>query len=618
MNQDLETQMALERAHILASYTQARPAGSPGDTREEAELSLCRLTDHHGFLQEKELPGLSPREAKQHRQETRRADKWVKMLRNWDHYGPSEKMRRRLYKGVPPQVRGQVWALLLDIENVKSSHQGLYEKMKERAQVFSKDIRQIDLDVNRTFRNHIMFRDRYGVGQRALFHVLLAYSVYNPEVGYCQGMSDIVAMLVMFLGEEDAFWALAQLMTLETHAMHGFFAPGFPKLARFQRHHDDIVEKELKGLKKHLDEQGMSAGLYTTKWFLQCFIGRTPFALTLKLWDAYILDGERVLTAMAYTVLRLHRKRLLKLPLEGLQGFLQDTLAQPWALEDEAVLKHLRASMAHLRRRKCDLPPPAGPEEFPKMPLGQEQVSPGPTALLPSPTLETLAGAVGLASPGPATHAEQPGPLLHQAVMKAEQPLREGREPQPLAAPLRPGAPGTPVLSRRPPQRCSSLPNLPGHQGGVCGGPVDMPLRPQPWAPFPSALAGATPMATPHTRPQNISGSPGTRSSQPRKENAGGPRTPFLPWGLCSSWPCVAFDQPSRDPCGPGQSPQPQGPAHAGAPLTASSMGKVDFPRPLEKSLGAERLWAASTVPCLLTLGFVEDGTSARRYKSLT
>ncbi|XP_032722905.1 uncharacterized protein LOC116873258 [Lontra canadensis] len=591
--------------------------------------------------------------------------------------------------------------------------------MKEQAQVFSKDIRQVDLDVNRTFRNHIMFRDRYGIG-------------------WWPGMSDMVAILLMFLCEEDAFWALAQLMTLETHAMHGFFAPGFPKLARFQRHHDDIMEKELKGLKKHLDEQGMSAGVYTTKWFLQCFIGRvrlprqtrsltctrpwaqgkpelsltlqtsqarprgpdlrlteghvslgadrpsahsatslescrvmwaprqegthrtgcrapsdaaggaagpgqrgglrtgreplglpeaapptpappqTPFALTLKLWDAYMLDGERVLTAMAYTVLRLYRKHLLKLPLEGLQGFLQDTLAQPWALEDEAVLKHLQASMAHLRWRKCDLPPPAGPEEFPKMPLGQDQVSPAPTALLPSPTLEMFSGADGLASPGPAAHAEQPGPLPCQAVLKAQQPLREGRSTRPLAAPLRPEAPGTLVLSRLPPQRCSSLPNLPGHQGGACRGPEDMALRPQPWVPFPSAPAGATPVATPQTWPQNISGSPGTRSPQPRKEEAVGSRTPFLTWGLCSSWPCVGLDRPSRDTSGPALSPQHQGPAPARAPLTGSSTGNVDSPRPLEKNVGAKRLWAASTVPCLLTLDFVEDGTPTRRYKSLT
>ncbi|XP_030876382.1 USP6 N-terminal-like protein isoform X2 [Leptonychotes weddellii] len=50
--------------------------------------------------------------------------------------------------------------------------------------------------------------------------------------------------------------------------------------------------------------------------------------------------------AMAYTILKMHSKRLLKLPLEGLREFLQDTLAQPWALEDEVVLRHLRSSMA--------------------------------------------------------------------------------------------------------------------------------------------------------------------------------------------------------------------------------------------------------------------------------
>uniref|UniRef100_A0A8C0QDJ8 Rab-GAP TBC domain-containing protein n=1 Tax=Canis lupus familiaris TaxID=9615 RepID=A0A8C0QDJ8_CANLF len=120
------------------------------------------------------------------------------------------------------------------------------------------------------------------------------------------------------------------------------------------------------------DEEQMSTDIYTPKCFLQCFLGRTPFLLTLKLWDAYVFDGERVLTAMAYTILKVHRKRLLKLPLEGLQEFLQDSLAQPWALEDEAVLRHLRASMTQLWRTRCDLPPQvgSGPRPLPTRPAG--------------------------------------------------------------------------------------------------------------------------------------------------------------------------------------------------------------------------------------------------------
>ena len=76
---------------------------------------------------------------------------------------------------------------------------------------------------------------RYNTRQQDLFHVLAAYSMFNTEIGYCQGMSQvscyssqscaaqycnsvtnpqIAALLLMYLNsEEDAFWALSQLMS---------------------------------------------------------------------------------------------------------------------------------------------------------------------------------------------------------------------------------------------------------------------------------------------------------------------------------------------------------------------------------------------------------------------
>ncbi|EFB20439.1 hypothetical protein PANDA_019719 [Ailuropoda melanoleuca] len=347
MEEDLDTLLALERANIIANYTQGEGAARPQPPRGKGTS----------------LSWGSGRTRWHHRQETRRADKWVKMLRKWDRYRHSEKVgrrvptdgtvsrlgmgcspqpppnpptprpherplpgerllpepkppqaqggqqrerqgratvpsscgsrgpalgrpslsadttepspeasrclvllglrsaaracltsaaffpvdARRVYKGVPPQVRGQLWALLLDIETVKATNQGVYKGCRARAPTRAsrheneeagpallQGHRQIDLDVNRTFRNHVMFWDHYGIRQRALFHVLSAYSIYNT------------------------------------------------------------------------DEEQMGTGIYTAKWFLQCFIDRNPFSLTLKLWDAYILDGERVLTAMAYTVLKVH------------------------------------------------------------------------------------------------------------------------------------------------------------------------------------------------------------------------------------------------------------------------------------------------------------------------
>nr|DBA31390.1 TPA: hypothetical protein GDO54_007251 [Pyxicephalus adspersus] len=300
------------------------------------------------------------------------------MLKSWDKYKNSEKLHRRIYKGIPLQLRGQVWSLILDVPKLKEERKDLYLVLKLKARRLSPDIRQIDLDVNRTFRDHIMFRDRYGVKQQALFHVLAAYSLYNTEVGYCQGMSQITALLLMYMNEEDAFWALVRLFSDSRHAMHGFFIPGFPKLLRFQEHHDKIMKKYLPKLKQHFETQELFTSLYTMKWFFQCFLDRTPFTLNLRIWDIYILEGDRVLTAMSYTIVKLHKKYLMKLTMEGLIEFLQENLAKNFGYEDDYVIEQLQLSMGELKRAKLDLPPPGKDEEFPKKPLGQVPPDPPP------------------------------------------------------------------------------------------------------------------------------------------------------------------------------------------------------------------------------------------------
>ncbi|XP_022049625.1 USP6 N-terminal-like protein [Acanthochromis polyacanthus] len=379
MKKDIDTLIAEERAEIISKYDKGRQEGVKIDPWEDADYNIYKVTDRFGFLHEEELPTPTALEEKQKQHEMERVEKWLKMTKKWDKYRNSEKLVKRVYKGIPLQLRGQAWALLLDIEKVKQDNEGKYEKMKQQARNFSTEIKQIDLDVNRTFRNNIMFRDRFGVQQQALFHVLAAYSVYNTEVSYCQGMSQIAAILLMYLNEEDAFWALSQLLTNSKHSMHGFFIPGFPKLQRFQAHHELILSKMLPKLKKHLDKEQMTTGIYTTKWFLQCFIERTPFTLTLRLWDIYILEGEKMLSAMAYTTLKLHKKRLQKLQLEDLREFLQEQLVASFLLPDDVVVEQLQAAMSELRSKKLDLPPPAKSEELPKKPLGQER----PLLLMP-------------------------------------------------------------------------------------------------------------------------------------------------------------------------------------------------------------------------------------------
>lgn len=41
-----------------------------------------------------------------------------------------------------------------------------------------------------------------------------------------------------------------------------------------QAHHERILKKFLPKLKKHLDKNGIDTGIYTLKWFFQCFLDR--------------------------------------------------------------------------------------------------------------------------------------------------------------------------------------------------------------------------------------------------------------------------------------------------------------------------------------------------------
>lgn len=360
-----------ERTAIVEKYDLGRDETNHIDPWEDPGFEVYHVTDRYGFIHDHRLPEkLTAHEAKLRELENERLNKWLKMIKNWDKYSNGEKLKRRIYKGIPNAVRGEVWCRILDIARVKEEQEGKYKEMRDLARKWSPDIKQIDLDVNRTYRNHIMFRERYNVKQQALFHVLAAYSLYNTEVGYCQGMSQIAALLLMYMNEEDAFWALSVLMSDTKHAMHGFFIPGFPKLKRFQEHHDRILKKLLSKLKTHLDKYEIHTSLYTLKWFFQCFLDRVPFTLTLRLWDIYIFEGEMVLTGMSYTLLKLHRKTLLKMGMEDLIEFLQIHLERDFGYHDDAAIEALQVSLEELKRYRLDHPGKATQEELPRRPFG--------------------------------------------------------------------------------------------------------------------------------------------------------------------------------------------------------------------------------------------------------
>lgn len=54
-------------------------------------------------------------------------------------------------------------------------------------------------DISRTFPSHVFFQQRHGPGQRSLYNVLKAYSVYDRDVGYVQVCISYMVLSIIVL-----------------------------------------------------------------------------------------------------------------------------------------------------------------------------------------------------------------------------------------------------------------------------------------------------------------------------------------------------------------------------------------------------------------------------------
>ncbi|XP_065388601.1 TBC1 domain family member 3G-like isoform X3 [Macaca fascicularis] len=373
--EDADSLRAQERENIIMNYEKGHRAGLPEDMGPEP-VGIYSSTDRFGIVHETELPPATAREVKQMRREITRKSKWMEMLGQWETYKNSKKLIDRVYKGIPMNIRGQVWSVLLNIQQIKSKNPRTYKVMKEKGKRSSEHIHQIDQDVRATLRTHILFRDCYGAKQRELFSILLAYSQYNPEVGYCRDLSPIAALFLLYLPEEDAFWALVQLLASERHSLQGFHSSNGGIVQGLQDHQEHVVPTSQP----------------KTMWRL------ISLGLILRLWDVYLLEGEQVLMPMTSIAFKVQRKRLMKTSRSGLWARFRNQFFHTWELDDDAVLKHLRTSTKKLTRKQGDLPPPAKPEQVSSTPRpvpashgrmtlckGDRQAPPGPPARFQRP-----------------------------------------------------------------------------------------------------------------------------------------------------------------------------------------------------------------------------------------
>lgn len=140
------------------------------------------------------------------------------------------------YGGVEPVIRKHVWPILLGVFDCGSTYDErqyqisektcYYNRMKMQWATISEDQEErfsafrdykslIEKDVSRTDRTLDYFKGDNSRGTDILRNILMTYMMYNFNLGYVQGMSDILAPILMETQDEIlAFWIFVKFMDL--------------------------------------------------------------------------------------------------------------------------------------------------------------------------------------------------------------------------------------------------------------------------------------------------------------------------------------------------------------------------------------------------------------------
>lgn len=160
-------------------------------------------------------------------------------LEEWNSYVDSEGrimsvegIKQRIFKGgLVHSVRSEAWKYLLGFYNFDTTHKDKMVIKKKREEDYFRMKLQwmsihadqesrfsalrerkslIEKDVSRTDRTHPFYEGENNPNLQMLHDILMTYCMYNFDLGYVQGMSDLLSpILVVMQNELEAFWCFA-------------------------------------------------------------------------------------------------------------------------------------------------------------------------------------------------------------------------------------------------------------------------------------------------------------------------------------------------------------------------------------------------------------------------
>ena len=238
------------------------------------------------------------------------------MLENFSLYKTSKysKLKERTRKGIPDGMRGLAWINIAGISEFKRGQENLYKNLLSNINsdnfIEKKDEDVILRDLHRTFPKSIIFSTKLGEGQRILFRILMCMGAGNRKTGYVQGMGFLAALFLSYMDEENSFWMLNCIF--KKYGLEEVYMKYFPGLRKRFYIMVKLLRKFMPNIYDKLVEFKINPTMYASQWFFTCFSNCLSFNIVVRIFDCFLLEGEKIIYRVALALFKLKEKSLLK------------------------------------------------------------------------------------------------------------------------------------------------------------------------------------------------------------------------------------------------------------------------------------------------------------------
>lgn len=231
--------------------------------------------------------------------------------------------RNLVRNGLPGRLRSVCWQYLSGAQTLpdrlEAARNYVYWLDQARKSMPKTALKDIKNDLSRTLNAHPYYLVKQH--QTTLKHLLCAFVMSKPEVGYCNSMSHLVGFMMLFyptesesddnIELENIYWLFVAMIDIVLPP--AYYDRGLVGSRADAQLLKTLVFQRLPKLHQHFVHLQLDIYVLTLKWFMCLYTVTLPLPTVMRIWDVLLLEGPTILISVAVALLALHQKQLLLL-----------------------------------------------------------------------------------------------------------------------------------------------------------------------------------------------------------------------------------------------------------------------------------------------------------------